>query len=757
MPAGVERIAIATAAPFGSGGEQLLAELDRVELMVHAEILRMRAANQFTNDQFRGLYVADEQIDALRQAALCGELTGKSERTHPALELLDRLLGECERQLRERCAASNRAGVTLPLEDLTKLYSLSPRERDALLVAVAPEIEPGFETLYSYAQNDVTRKRPTVGLVLRLLGPSAIDRIALRDVFSPAGPLLSASLLRFLEDGAERDSALPSRMLRPDERVVDFLLGGDGIDTRLRAFTTCTRPGRDLARLHFPQEFAVRLRQASDALAGQGGVVFLHGPPGAGKSAVAEALSTEAHRPLVVANIRQANAAGAAAAPTLALLRREARLRRANLLLTHLESWLSEDPGQGQRTELNCDVLGEFVEGFSNRDSSGDQSRHILFIASEAPWPAARPVPPWITFEFPIPDFVCRSRLWCEAMPSVDAGERQQLASRLANQFVLTGGQIQSACQMARTEAQVKGRDPGSLTVADFEAAARALSNQGLRRRARKVEARFGWEDLVLPKRTLQQLREVCAAEKYRSFIFSEWGFDRRQAQGKGLNILFCGPSGTGKTMSAGIVARELGLDLYKIDLSSVISKYIGETEKHLSEIFHEAQSSNAILFFDEADAIFGKRSEVKDAHDRYANVEVAYLLQKMEEYEGVVILATNFRKNVDDAFTRRIQYIVEFPFPEPRYRERIWRCLIPHGAPLAKDVDFGFLARQFEMAGGNIRNAALVAAFIAAEEGGELRMEHFVLATARELQKMGKLPTRSDFKEYYDLTRERI
>jgi SpoVK/Ycf46/Vps4 family AAA+-type ATPase len=260
----------------------------------------------------------------------------------------------------------------------------------------------------------------------------------------------------------------------------------------------------------------------------------------------------------------------------------------------------------------------------------------------------------------------------------------------------------------------------------------------------------------VLPPRAIRQLREVCAAERFRSVIYVEWGFDRRMMHGKGLNVLFCGPSGTGKTMSAGIVARELGLDLYKIDLSTVVSKYIGETEKQLSLIFREAQSSNAILFFDEADAIFGKRSEVKDAHDRYANIEVAYLLQKMEEYEGIVILATNFRKNIDEAFTRRIHYIVEFPFPEAEYRERIWRSMIPPDAPLAADVDFAFLGRQFELAGGNIRNAVLLAAFYGAENGGAIRMEHFVLAVARELQKMGKLPSRSEFREYYDLACER-
>ena len=206
--------------------------------------------------------------------------------------------------------------------------------------------------------------------------------------------------------------------------------------------------------------------------------------------------------------------------------------------------------------------------------------------------------------------------------------------------------------------------------------------------------------------------------------------------------------------MAAGIIARALSLDLYKIDLSSVVSKYIGETEKQLSQIFQEAGSSNAILFFDEADALFGKRSEVKDAHDRYANVEVAYLLQKMEEYEGIVILATNFRRNMDDAFTRRMHHIVEFPFPDADCRERIWKGLVPAAAPLADDVNFGFLARQFELSGGNIRNVALAAAFLAAESGGKICMEHFIHGTARELQKLGKLPSRSEFREYYNLLR---
>jgi SpoVK/Ycf46/Vps4 family AAA+-type ATPase len=729
---------------FSCGAEYLLAELERLSLMLHAEVLRMRAANVLNENQFRGLYISDEQVDAILN-------TSPPDTASPGpstVQFLARKIDEIEQRIAAQCAASRTAGVALPMDRLIELYSLSSLERDALLLSIAPELDTRFETLCSYAQNDVTRKRPTVGLMLRLLVSSAADRLTMRALFSATSRLLRTPLVRFSDEAQERDLPLLSRPVRPEERIVDFLLEQAGIDSRLRPFTTAVESIQSLGSLHFPEALAEGLRQAADALRGEGGILFFHGAAGTGKQAAAEAISAEAHRGLVVADAGEAHSAGAPVSSTLALLRREARLRGANLLLTHAGAWLAEDGGQRQSPQSNCESLSESIAG----------SGLLFFVSAESPCPVVESALPcaWTAFEFPMPGFLDRTRLWQEAIETAGMDALPATAAALANQFVLTGGQIQGACRMARTHAVLRGQEPSTLTKADFAAAARAQSNQGLQRRAQKVTVAHGWPDLVLPPRTLQQLREVCAAEKHRGMVYAEWGFDRRLMLGKGLNVLFCGPSGTGKTMSAGIVSRELGLDLYKIDLSTVISKYIGETEKQLSQIFREARSSNAILFFDEADAIFGKRSEVKDAHDRYANVEVAYLLQKMEEYEGIVILATNFRKNIDDAFTRRIHYIVEFPFPEAQYRERIWRSLMPAGAPLAADVDFGFLGRQFEIAGGNIRNVALVAASLAAESGGAIRMEHFVRATARELQKIGKMPSRSDFQEYYDLTRER-
>jgi SpoVK/Ycf46/Vps4 family AAA+-type ATPase len=251
----------------------------------------------------------------------------------------------------------------------------------------------------------------------------------------------------------------------------------------------------------------------------------------------------------------------------------------------------------------------------------------------------------------------------------------------------------------------------------------------------------------VLPKEQLDQLAAICSHARHASVVYGEWCFERRLSLGKGLNVLFTGPPGTGKTMAAEVIAAELGVALLKIDLSQIVSKYIGETEKNLRQLFDQATSANAILFFDEADALLGKRSDVKDAHDRYANTETAYLLQKMEEFAGIAILATNLRQNMDDAFTRRMRFIVEFPFPEDEDRLRIWRSVWPTEVPLAPDIDFSLLARRFRLSGGSIRNVALSAAFLAAEQRANVSMQHLLRATRRELQKMGRLVNEEEYR----------
>jgi hypothetical protein len=304
------------------------------------------------------------------------------------------------------------------------------------------------------------------------------------------------------------------------------------------------------------------------------------------------------------------------------------------------------------------------------------------------------------------------------------------------------------AYRLTRTQlalvSAASGGDPAQLP-----AAVRRLAGGHLDTLAVRLRPQRSWPDLVLPPDQTAQLREMAARYRGRDVVYGRWGFSPLPSTG--IVGLFSGPSGTGKTLAAEIIAGDLGLDLYKVDLSSVVSKYIGETEKNLERIFSAAASGDLVLFFDEADALFGKRSEVSDAHDRYANIEVAYLLQRLEAYPGIVILATNLQRNIDDAFLRRISVSVDFEQPDEPQRRLIWARAFPDSAPV-KELDFDFLARQFRITGGIIHNAALAAAFLAAERDGPITMETVALALKREFQKLGRLRTETEFDRYFDL-----
>jgi SpoVK/Ycf46/Vps4 family AAA+-type ATPase len=315
--------------------------------------------------------------------------------------------------------------------------------------------------------------------------------------------------------------------------------------------------------------------------------------------------------------------------------------------------------------------------------------------------------------------------------------------------FRLAPEAVARASEAGRLAAAAAGRDLG---VGDVAAGARAQNAAGLERLARRLEPRVTWSDLVLPTGVLDQLRELTGRARHRDLVLDEWGMARTSLKGRGVTALFAGDSGTGKTMSAEVIAGSLGLDLYVIDLSTIVDKYIGETEKNLDRVFTEADRVNGVLLFDEADAIFGKRSEVKDARDRYANVEVAYLLQRMEQFDGMAILTTNLRANVDEAFLRRLDAIVDFPLPEIDDRRRLWERNLSAAVPKAADLDLDFLARRFTLSGGNIRNIAVGAAYLAAEAGRPLGMENLVRETAREYRKLGRLCVEAEFGPWFGL-----
>jgi SpoVK/Ycf46/Vps4 family AAA+-type ATPase len=292
------------------------------------------------------------------------------------------------------------------------------------------------------------------------------------------------------------------------------------------------------------------------------------------------------------------------------------------------------------------------------------------------------------------------------------------------------------------------------MTVADISSGARAQNAAGLERLARRIQPVANWDDLVLPDAVEGQIHELTARARHRDKVIGEWGMGGGNSRRLGITALFAGDSGTGKTMSAEVLAGDLGFDLYVIDLSTVVDKYIGETEKNLDRIFTEADRVNGVLLFDEADALFGKRSEVKDARDRYANVEVAYLLQRMESFDGLAILTTNLRANVDEAFIRRLDAIVDFALPEEEHRRLLWDRNLPTAVPKEEDIDLDFLARRFKLSGGDIRNICVAAAYLAAADGRPLSMGDLIRATEREYQKLGRLTVEAEFGKYLAMTR---
>jgi hypothetical protein len=714
---------------YATSLDHLLAELERVHLLVAAQVRRARHLHN-ADEQFQGLVISEEEVDGLltRSSGLPRFGTGPEPADwSDVCAVLDRTRAE----IAARRSGSLQRGISLRLAELERLFTLSRFETDCLLICLAPELDSRYQRLYAYLQDDVTKRRPSVELVLNLLCPSFTDKLSKRRCFLPGAPLVDGKLLLVLEDPAQGPATLLSKYLNVAERIVGYLLGSDDLDSRLLPYVRCVRPEARLEDLVLPTETKKRLLLLARQAHADRTILYLQGSYGSGKKTAAEAICRESGLGLLVVDTESlANSQSLNFETAVRLMAREALLRGDALCWDRSDLLFVEE----KRTLCKI-LLAELC-----------RCRNLAFLAGTTAWEPANELqgPTFLCLELPRPTYSERLQLWQTALPGDGAHDVD--LSALANKFRFSAGQIRDAARSAWSA--VRWRDPEArqLTTPELYEACRLHSSRKLVSLGRKIKPHHTWEDIVLPEDRLQQLREICNSLKYRSVVLDQWGFGRKLSLGKGLNILFAGPSGTGKTMAAEIMGGELGLDLYKIDLSTVVSKYIGETEKNLSRIFAEAETSNAILFFDEADALFGKRSEVRDSHDRYANIEINYLLQKMEEHEGVVILATNFRKNMDDAFVRRVHFTIEFAFPNESDRRRIWEQIWPSDTPQGADLDLDFMARRFEVPGGNIRNIAMAAAFLAASDGGVVNMAHLLHGTKREYQKMGKVVKQGEF-----------
>lgn len=664
----------------------LLARLGRVEERIRGLVATRRAGDPTPDDPFRGLYLSDEAVDRV--------LESESEALLRAVE-----------QLPEVGAAEPGDGGAR-IARLAGTCGLSPLEVDLLLVALACDLDPRFEQLFGYLNDDVTRRRPSVAVALALCGMPLASPLA-RDLLT-RGSLIRDGLL-VVDDP---DRPFPGRALRVPDRVGAHLVGLDAPDPALHGILL---PVPDVA---WGDGSALAAVLGTDA-----DLVYLREPPtGSGLLVALDALHRVGRPPLVV----DLQELGRRADPVAlaGLVAREARLTGAAVVAGPVTE-------SGTRTE----VLGAL-----------DARPLPLLLTGAVSWDPAWSAQVPLLVEVPKSTLAERGALWRSALGDTGVDFDPGFAT---SQFLLRPTQVGRAARAARLQS---GLAPdGRLTSEHVRAGARAENGSALQRLARRVEPRVGWADLALPLTTMTALQEVAARAQHRERVLGEWQMRPGGGRGFGVAALFAGDSGTGKTMSAEVVAGELGLDLYVVDLATVVDKYIGETEKNLDRIFDAAAGVNGVLLFDEADAVFGKRSEVKDAHDRYANVESAFLLQRMESFDGLAILATNLRANIDEAFTRRLDVLVDFPMPDPTQRLALWRLAL-RTLPQSETLDLDFCAHAFELSGGAIRSAAVTAAYLAANAGCPVTMAQVVMAVQREYRKLGRLCVEQEFGRYHSL-----
>jgi hypothetical protein len=697
----------------------LLSQCARLDPRIEREIVRLRARYELSLDEFRGLYISDEQIDRLLADAA-------------APGIPDVALG-MPRPAAGASAADPR------WQHMVRAFDLSPLEEDLLLIAAAPECDPKYETLYAYLNNDVTRKWPTADLARRLLA-DVTDTGAILAVLASNSPLQLHRLIDWIDAPSVRPAALNAGFaLHPC--LTQWLHGsapGLALDHAAMTWLPHAKvpapgPGRSRA------EPIARLLASASSRSGAVPIVGLLGPSGSGRLSTAFAAAAATGRDLVRLDLRALPDGEAEIDRALDALLLTLALEPAVVLIEGIGALAIEDPHRSRRLSALLRAVTRCPTALV-----------VLRTSSDEPWRLVGESRRMVEVRCDVATYAERVVWWHDAVRAEGLDVAEHEVHDLAGRFMLTPGQVRAT--LATAGDLVAMTAGGKVRVAEIAAAARLGSDQGLDRLATKVQRMHDWPDLVLPQLTKQRLRDLAAAIRQRYVVYDEWGFSERIAGSVGIRALFAGASGTGKTMAAGVIARELGLDLYKIDLSGVVSKYIGETEKNLDRIFTAARRANAIVFLDEAEALLGKRSEVKDAHDRYANIEIAYLLQKLEDHDGIVMLATNLKHNIDDAFSRRMQYVIDFPRPDESERERIWRGMFPSRAPLDGEVDFRFLAKHFDLAGGDIRNVVLDAAFLTAQDGGVIGMGAIVEALARQLAKQGKTPTGSEFRQYQGL-----
>ena len=685
----------------------LTRRLRRTDLLLLRAVRRQRARPAIrAKGQFWGSVITDDEVDAL--------LRSHGEIDYPAGA--DGLSDAIASSVAYRDADGGR------FASLRRSFGLDADDVDLMLLSIAPEISAGYGKIFAYLNDNLNQAYLTVDLATRVLRQERRQRLALQSRLLPGAALVQSRLLLLNPpDGMDTHT---SRRVHPAPRLLQWLLRDDAAPlAEGTARLDTTRPP------FVPIPSQARLERLGDALRQPITVAIVGGTSGT-REGIAMAIARQAERPLVRVDIERCKS----------YLQQPFDLVR-DLMLDGALPYLVNVPDASEEPQLRLQMLrlGSALAKLPYPVCVGGNDRRAVATMLGADRPNVTvPVGRSTTAE--------RTEAWIDAMRR-RGWQADDKARDVAERFYSVGGTtIERVLDRATAEAGDREPDLETLWAAAREAARPEFS--GL---AQRILPRYGWEDLILPDKILSQLKHLEHYLAQQETVMHRWGGQKIRPRGYGIKALFSGSPGTGKTMCAEVIAGSLGLDLFKVDLSSVISRWVGETEKNLKEIFDAAEGGSSVILFDEADALFGSRGDVKQAQDRFANQEVSFLLQRLEVFEGCAILTTNLQENIDEAFLRRFGAVIEFPLPDAPQRLALWQRAVPDAAPRGDDLDLDYMASQFVLAGGSIVNASINACVIAAAEGSPLHMRHVINAVARELYKMGKQINRVHFGDHYD------
>lgn len=709
--------------------------LRRLRLLLQRRVLWLR--KQWKHDplqEYQGLVISDAHADWL----LAGEDFQAEDQFYEedkGAVNITRSIHKFENAIADQKKALEKTGQPLALTVLAQIFGLSPFDQDVLLMCLAPELDPTFERLYAYVQDDVTRKYATPYLALALFRGTNTQTD--HNSFLPTAPLRYYRMIS-LEAGHQQAGITFTRPLSIDERITHYIRGINYMDETVQQVIHSSF-GSTLPfthNHHVVENLVQRVRLSLKN--GSWPCINLIGLPDNGQKAMAHELcNTLGLRPISL-NTEKLPTGLSERQELIRLLGREALLSRFALYIDTFDADISE--------KNLTSTMNDLIEGMGT----------MVIIASKDRWHTKRES---LVLHIPEIESQTRKTLWESALSDAPIDKPEDILDEIVQQFEFGPEAIVSVSADAKNQMQpdTKGKKH-HIPAEILWTACREYMTVSMEELAHRIISTYAWDDLVLPDDTKRQLQEISDQVVNRATVYSKWEFGKYLTRGRGITALFSGPSGTGKTMAAEILSNHNNnhssrkLNLYRIDLANVVNKYIGVTEKNLKKVFDAAETSGAILFFDEADALFGKRTEIRDSHDRYANLEVNYLLQRMEDYRGLAILATNNKTALDHAFLRRIRFIVNFPFPDAANRQLIWEKAFPEKVPL-NGLEHSALAR-LEIPGGNIKNIVVNAAFLAAEEGKPIDMPKIMHAARREYKKIDKLISESEFGKYYHLVK---